>query len=298
MVRKSTRHRDPIGSTSEAQSRVITRQSLRRHIVEDKSDPQNTDQLVEYNPKLVDVTPTTRIAYAKFMTPKIKKEIRFEDANATFEDEKEKSGILRGRDSLKKLDVTALKERAATIKAASIEQSEKIENVEKDDEKKEEIKISSPAKVEPSTSQTTAEISESSEKRDFRSRTPIEEESSEERSTPDSMLNAERRESKSSLSPQSAQPISRSPTPDVLGTPDLIPESGTSSPTVNIVAPSPVPDADIDEDDPDEEESKVDEPKTSSSLTAPAETIVPGSPALRSDKGKSKITGKILTGWL
>ena len=229
------------------------------------------------------------------MTPKIKKEIRFEDANATFEDEKGKSGVLRARDSLKKLDVAALKERAAIIKAISIDQTEKIETVENVEANKEEVKISSPTKTEPSTSQTTAEISESSEKRDFRSRTPIEEESSDERATPESMLSAERRESKSSLSLQPDQPINPSPTHNIVNAPEFSPEPDSSSPTVNIVSPSPIPDTDI-QSNKDESEEK--DPKITSSLTAPAEVIVPGSPALRSDKGKSKITGKILTGWL
>lgn len=296
MVRKSTRHRDPIGSASEAQSRVISRQSLRRHIVENKSDAQNTDQLLEYNPKLVDVTPTTRIAYAKFMTPKIKKEIRFEDANATFDDENQKpSSVLKGRDSLKKLDVTALKERAAIIRAASVDKTEKIDKVENVEPKIEDINIS-PVTIQPSTSsQAAANNSVSVEKKDFRSRTPIEEESSDERATPESMLNVDRRESKSSLS---------AATPQIIPSPLPEPELETSSPIVNIEAPSPVPDADIDDeavekDEPEDEDAKEkDDSQTSTSLSAPPEEIVHGSPALRSDKGKSKITGKTLTGWL
>ncbi|KAG7304766.1 hypothetical protein JYU34_010121 [Plutella xylostella] len=72
MVRTSTVRKDPIGTTSEALSKR-SRQSLRAHILENVEartiDPQ---KLLEYNPKLSDVTPTTRVAYAKFMKAKIK----------------------------------------------------------------------------------------------------------------------------------------------------------------------------------------------------------------------------------
>ncbi|XP_060806231.1 transient receptor potential protein [Amyelois transitella] len=70
LVRTNTIRRDPIGTT-DAQKR--SRQSLRAHILENVSartiDPQ---KLLEFNPKLSGVTPTTRVAYAKFMRSKIK----------------------------------------------------------------------------------------------------------------------------------------------------------------------------------------------------------------------------------
>ncbi|XP_052749802.1 transient receptor potential protein [Galleria mellonella] len=72
LVRSNTVRRDPIGTTAEALTRR-SRQSLRMHILENVSsrtiDPQ---KLLEYNPKLSEVTPTTRVAYAKFMRSKIK----------------------------------------------------------------------------------------------------------------------------------------------------------------------------------------------------------------------------------
>ncbi|XP_053616411.1 transient receptor potential protein isoform X2 [Plodia interpunctella] len=77
LVRTNTVRRDPIGTT-EAQKR--SRQSLRAHILENVSartiDPQ---KLLEFNPKLSDVTPTTRVAYAKFMRSKIKSDFAARD---------------------------------------------------------------------------------------------------------------------------------------------------------------------------------------------------------------------------
>ncbi|XP_075982195.1 transient receptor potential isoform X2 [Anticarsia gemmatalis] len=74
LVRTNTVRRDPIG-TSEAAETRRSRQSLRAHILENIStrtiDPQ---KLLEYNPQLSIVSPTTRVAYAKFMRSKIKAE--------------------------------------------------------------------------------------------------------------------------------------------------------------------------------------------------------------------------------
>lgn len=74
VVRQSTISTDPIGSSSEAMQRQ-TRRSLRRQLRhQSNSDLESMDpkRLLEYNPNLSDVTPTTRIAYAKFMTRKSK----------------------------------------------------------------------------------------------------------------------------------------------------------------------------------------------------------------------------------
>lgn len=74
MVRQNTVAKDPIGSTTEA-SMKQTRRSLRRHLQHHpNSDLASLDpnRLVEYNPNLSEVTPTTRIAYAKFMMSRTK----------------------------------------------------------------------------------------------------------------------------------------------------------------------------------------------------------------------------------
>ncbi|TGZ49035.1 Transient receptor potential protein [Temnothorax longispinosus] len=74
VVRQSTIARDPIGSTNEAVQRQ-TRRSLRRQLRhQPNSDLASMDpkRLVDYNPNLLDFTPVTRIAYAKFMLSKNK----------------------------------------------------------------------------------------------------------------------------------------------------------------------------------------------------------------------------------
>lgn len=74
VVRQNTIATDPIGSSNEAIQRQ-TRRSLRRQLRhQQNSDLESMDpvRLLEYNPNLSDVTPTTRIAYAKFMMRKNK----------------------------------------------------------------------------------------------------------------------------------------------------------------------------------------------------------------------------------
>lgn len=74
VVRQSTIVKDPIGSSTEALQRQ-TRRSLRRHLRhQPNSDLESLDpkRLLEYNPNLSDFTPTTRIAYAKFMMKRSK----------------------------------------------------------------------------------------------------------------------------------------------------------------------------------------------------------------------------------
>lgn len=83
MVRKNTIAGDPIGSTRASLVRR-NRKSLRRQIISttDKGLSIDTDKLVEYNPKLSDVTPTTRVAYVKFMTRKFKSQAQEEDTTS------------------------------------------------------------------------------------------------------------------------------------------------------------------------------------------------------------------------
>lgn len=69
MVRQNTTSKDPIGSTTEATMKQ-TRRSIRRQLQHSpNSDLASMDpnRLVDYNPNLSEVSPTTRVAYAKFM---------------------------------------------------------------------------------------------------------------------------------------------------------------------------------------------------------------------------------------
>lgn len=76
MVRKSTIKGNPIGSAQEAEALRQQRQSLRRHILHNVKETVNIDhdKLIEYNPKLSEVPRGARVAYAKFMTKKIKED--------------------------------------------------------------------------------------------------------------------------------------------------------------------------------------------------------------------------------
>ncbi|EFN73452.1 Transient receptor potential protein [Camponotus floridanus] len=85
VVKQSTIAMDPIGSTNEAVQRQ-TRRSLRRHLQhQPNSDLASMDpnRLIDYNPNLSGVTPTTRIAYAKFMMSKNKSNEQSDDINAS-----------------------------------------------------------------------------------------------------------------------------------------------------------------------------------------------------------------------
>ncbi|XP_050082055.1 transient receptor potential protein isoform X2 [Anopheles aquasalis] len=113
LVRRSTVARDPIGNSSEAIMRR-SRQSLRKQILDnsEKGLDMDTDHLVAYNPKLSEVTPVTRVAYVKFMTTKLKKDMTDGEASvgpggnvagetAAFENERSAGGWQRS--SIKKL---------------------------------------------------------------------------------------------------------------------------------------------------------------------------------------------------
>lgn len=83
LVRKNTVVGDPIGSTRTSMIRR-SRRSLRKHIIASAHEgmSMDTNKLVEFNPKLSGVTPTTRVAYVKFMAKKIKNENRDDDGHS------------------------------------------------------------------------------------------------------------------------------------------------------------------------------------------------------------------------
>lgn len=116
MVRQKSVIRDPIGSTAEGAERRH-RQSVRRYILDHQKDSlisMDPEKLVEYNPRLADMTPAARVAYAKFKISKIKQEYRDENTecppNEVYEnvpsvdvvDETKKSSIVRPRPKSKR----------------------------------------------------------------------------------------------------------------------------------------------------------------------------------------------------
>ncbi|GAB0092353.1 Transient receptor potential protein [Sergentomyia squamirostris] len=74
-VVSSSGNTDPIGTLQNSVVRR-TKGSFRRHIIENvgKGMSMDTDKLIEFNPKLQDVTPKTRVAYVKFMAKSMQKD--------------------------------------------------------------------------------------------------------------------------------------------------------------------------------------------------------------------------------
>ncbi|XP_043491754.1 transient receptor potential protein [Polistes fuscatus] len=94
VVRQNTFARDPIGSSNEAFARQ-TRRSYRRNMRGNaNSDLASLDpnRLVEYNPNLSEVTPTTRIAYAKFMLKRVRHIDEVENTEGAEGEGEEKEG--------------------------------------------------------------------------------------------------------------------------------------------------------------------------------------------------------------
>lgn len=292
MVRKSTIHRNPIGSTSEAVQRQRSRQSLRRHIMDSNVSglTMNTETLLEFNPKLAEVSHTTRVAYAKFMTTKIKKEIKFEDEKIVVENEKERA---RGARALNRF-----KANAGILKKPAAEE---------------------PTQSEPEALTQAAE--------DFRARTPIEEDPNEDSQTPDRPSTPENiidepvpKMTSSSLATPSPVPPQNSPaaspapspTPTSDGrkadSPIVKPRSSsvTSATSSKSTEPPLIKTPELTKtDEEDEEDEKPDTSRkasaSSANLKVPTPTARPSSPTISigtGDKGKSKITGKTLTGWI
>lgn len=298
MVRKSTIHRNPIGSTSEALQRQRSRQSLRRQIMDNTDLSMNTESLLEFNPKLADVSHTTRIAYAKFMTSKIKKEIKFEESKVQIENEK-----VRARESKAfnkfKMNAGILKK---TVEQSVEANAKSVENHE-----------------EPSTSSTLTENEESF--KDFRTRTPIEEDPNEDVSTPDRSLTPENlldesvpsidsppMQANSSTPKSTPSPSSTTAESRKAGSPIVKMKSQSVTPEQSVKSPEPpvIKSPDLsktdeeDEDDDEEEETKSEKPRKNSTdrLNVPSTASRPIVGLSTGDKGKSKITGKTLTGWI
>lgn len=183
------------------------RQSLRRHIMAAETDgmQMNTDSLVQLNPMLADVSHTTRIAYAKFMTTKLKKEIKFEEDQVQIENE-----VIRARETKA---FNRFKSNAGILK--------KVKSIPPENASTE-----APAD-EASTSTTPPDDS-----KDFRARTPIEEDPNEGAQTPDLLIEtptpAPSPKPTPAPSPKPTPDPSRAPTPE-LSTPQITASVSTTS---------------------------------------------------------------------
>ncbi|XP_062537580.1 transient receptor potential protein [Armigeres subalbatus] len=164
LVRKNTTVRDPIGNSSEMIMRR-SRMSLRKQIIEGSRQglEMNTDNLVEFNPKLSEVTPVTRVAYVKFMQKKLKKDMgKDEEADEIgFENER--------RDSAKRSSIKKLVEMKDKINS--------IDTEEKQQEKKSPVKeteiplkesVSTPTVITAPVSEETISTAFKDDKEDIR----------------------------------------------------------------------------------------------------------------------------------
>ena len=291
IVRKNTVIRNPIGSKSEALQRQQSRQSLRRHIMNAQTQGlmMDTDNLLQYNPKLADVSHTTRIAYAKFMTAKIKKEIKFEDEQTEgekvrIENELERT---RGARALNRFKANAGILKKTVQHPEAILQNGDLTVVE----------VEKPSGVSPPASPVNDKnVSDlqnfpNSIERDFRARSPIEEESetpSDLPSTPRASLDVP--DSKV-LSPRIVSPVSSSSSPKKSSDEEKSPQK-EQTPSVNI--PEIITPESSEPNVPKERKSSQD----SSGRLSPRPQPSPSISISSGDKGKSKITGKTLTGWL
>lgn len=268
----------------------------------------NTEALVELNPKLADVSHHTRIAYAKFMTTKLKKEINFEDEMVTIENEK-----IRARESKA---FNKFKTHAGILKKARIGLNEEV--------KQPTVEKVSIVEHHSEPSPSPAPSADDNDLKDFRARTPIQEDPNEDVQTPDRCLTPEH--ILDEPVPQiSSSPIATTASPTATPSPsNSLPsenrkadspivkvksQSATEEPSIKSPEPTTMKTPDLSKTDEEEEEEDEDEKpekpkkdsKSSTTLTVPSVSNRPNSPApslSTGDKGKSKITGKTLTGWI
>lgn len=255
----------------------------------------NTETLLQYNPKLADVSHTTRVAYAKFMTTKIKKEIKFVD-------EKERE---RGTLALNKFKANAgILKKTITINPENITIEEQV----------------TPPSPTPAPSPIPPE-----ENKDFRARTPIEEDPLEDLKSPTPTPSSDLIEqySRKSSREDSPMPKQRSesiesaknrrvstPEPKIESDEDKeetpksskpLDNSATKAPEiVEIKEEQPLDTLKVNDDE-IKEVSKTPQKSSSNNLSVPGASQTPSSPSMSistGDKGKSKVSGKTLTGWL
>ncbi|EEB10642.1 transient receptor potential protein, putative [Pediculus humanus corporis] len=91
IVRKSSYQKNLIGSSEERRER-LAKQSVRRYIIEKLSSSEALDpeKLVQYNPQLLQMAPAARIAYTKFSRIKITREFAEQEKIINEEIEEEK----------------------------------------------------------------------------------------------------------------------------------------------------------------------------------------------------------------
>uniref|UniRef100_A0A182LT00 Transient receptor ion channel domain-containing protein n=1 Tax=Anopheles culicifacies TaxID=139723 RepID=A0A182LT00_9DIPT len=305
LVRRSTVARDPIGNSTEAIMRR-SRQSLRKQILDnsEKGLEMDTDHLVEYNPKLSEVTPVTRVAYVKFMTTKMKKDAADVAASGSettsFENERRQSWK---RSSLKNL--VDMKDKISNLEGGDDDPEQESPEEEKP---KATVTIEEPKQDEkPAAEQPSEEVRVSTveTRPKVRVRSPIIEDP-----------NEEREDTPSCASPPPAEPIPERPVSPI---PPHSPPMDRH-PIPEVESPSPPPPAAAAKSSEDmahcqdtlsptgSTKSTDSRPKVATPSAKPPErlTLSPSPPvkddtgpaASPSNRGKSKSTGRNLGGWI
>ncbi|XP_054291053.1 transient receptor potential protein-like [Macrosteles quadrilineatus] len=268
IVRKNTGKRDPIGSTAEFHQR-LSRQSLRRHIIENKAD-MDPERLVEYNPMLSTVSPATRVAYAKFKMPKIKQEFDQKETSGASETNSQAGDddVFQGPASVKKVSETKQdsivrpRPRPSIPSITSVASQKSVPSVE-------------PAKATQKDTPPqlqAAPSTQASVRREFRPRTPIPEDPREDMASPEPLTP----KSSTSSKPTTPRPPSRTST-------------GSKSEGKEEVKKDEKTEVKKDE----KKEVKKDEAPKPSTSTEPRRPAGPPKSG-----GKSKVTGEVLHGWL
>lgn len=273
LVRKNT-VKDPIGSTNASIQRVH-RRSLRRAIMDSahKGMDINTEKLLEYNPLLSEVSQTTRVAYVKFMSKKMKKDDHADTVFIQNETDSKLTKTLSFDDGDSKPGTAAF---GSLVTKASIKRRESEEEMQ----------------VPPTTTDTISvqQPSDARDIKDFRCRTPIVEDPNEEdRVTSPEDKNGE-------MSPQS--PTS----PAVLMSPEKespSPKPSTPIPTIS-QTPAPAEEEVATTAAPDQNPSDLLQvaSRSKSRSATPTDAHRPVTPIMTSSKGKSAVSGRSMEGWI
>lgn len=299
VVRQKSLARDPIGSTAEGAERRH-RQSVRRYILDHQKDSllsMDTERLVEYNPRLAEIAPAARVAYAKFKIPKIKQEYEentigqdevFENVpTVDIVDETKKSSIVRPRPkSMKQSPVAGAlpypstssdKQPAESVSKSAVESQQQPKTIEKT--KTTELKDIARVLVVSDTAEAPAgtqkKEQEQKKSEPGTSKEPTKDADSKSRASTSGLGSKSPKETKMSHGDEESKKKDTDSTKDA----DKASDKDTSKDT----------NKSKDKDKPEEKDKgskhlKPESPKRSASPKKPG--------------GKSKVTGEILTGWL
>lgn len=276
IVRKNTVIRNPIGSTQASIHRK-NRRSLRRHIIDasQKGLEMNTDKLIEYNPMLSEVSQTTRVAYVKFMSKKLKKDDHLDKIFLENEEmERKKSEDTADGGSTSTVAFDTLVKKASIVRRQSEEQMEATAKASSSSPTPETVaeEVKDPAAEQDPKALDAPDV------KDFRCRTPIPEDPNE-----DVVMSPDVQKKRSSLTvslsstttspPLIAEPRPPTPIPSPLAEPKVVGPETVVTEKKDSLKPEAAKEG------------------SSSRPVTPKIIITP-------KKGKSAVSGRTLDGWI